>query len=228
MALFTLLYFVFGHIFKLNTIPYYPQALLMGIVLFFYFSDATSITMYSLVSRESMLRKLIFPRMVIPISATLTSTITFGINLVVVGIFVAAAGITPDLSWFLLVPLMVELFVFVLGVGLILATLFVRLRDISQLWDLVVQLFMYASPIMYPVGYLPPWAQKIVFLNPFTQILQDARAIVLYSGHPTEVVTASDALGTYGRLLPVAIAFGILILGSLLFRREEPWFAERI
>jgi ABC-2 type transport system permease protein len=200
----------------------------MGIVLFFYFSDATSITMYSLVSRESLLRKLIFPRMVIPISATLTSTITFGINLVVVGIFVAAAGITPNLSWFLLVPLMVELFVFVLGVGLILATLFVRLRDMSQLWDLVAQLFMYASPIMYPVGFLPPWAQKIVFFNPFTQILQDARAIVLYSGDPASIVTAQDALGPYGRFLPVAIAFGILLLGALLFRREEPWFAERI
>ena len=86
-------------------------------------------------------------------------------------------------------PPAIELLAFVLGVSLILSTLFVGLRDISQLWELIAQLFMYASPIMYPVGYLPEWAQRIVFLNPFTQVIQDARALVLYPDLPGNKIT---------------------------------------
>ena len=119
----------------------------MGIVCFYFFTDATMLGMYSLVTKESLLRKLIFPRIVIPTSTTLTAAITFLVNLLIVGVFVASAGITPRLSWLFLIPLLIELFAFVLGISLILSTLFVRLRDISQIWELVVQLFMYASPL---------------------------------------------------------------------------------
>jgi ABC-2 type transport system permease protein len=228
LALFTMLYFVFGHIFKLaRGSTYYPQSLLIGIVCFYFFVDATTLGMYSLVSKESLLRKLIFPRIVIPISAATTSAITFLVNLVVVGAFIAEAGIAPRLSWLWLVPLLVELFAFVLGVSLILTTLYVRLRDISQLWELVAQLFMYASPIMYPVGYLPGWAQRVVFVNPFTQILQDARSLILYRAVPGTNITVDHALGPYGRLVPVGVTILILVVGLLLFKHEEPWFAER-
>jgi ABC-type polysaccharide/polyol phosphate export permease len=126
------------------------------------------------------------------------------------------------------VPLLLELFVFVLGISLILAPLFLRLRDIAQVWELVTTLFLYAAAILYPIGYLPTWAQKIVFINPFTQILQDVRALVLYPDHPGNNITAVQALGTYGRLIPIAITFVILACGLMLFRREEPWFAERV
>lgn len=228
LALFTMLYFVFGHIFKLaRGSTYYPQSLLIGIVCFYFFVDATTLGMYSLVSKESLLRKLIFPRIVIPVSAATTSAITFLVNLVVVGAFIAEAGIAPRLSWLWLVPLLVELFAFVLGVSLILTTLYVRLRDISQLWELVAQLFMYASPIMYPVGYLPGWAQRVVFVNPFTQILQDARSLILYRAVPGTNITVDHALGPYGRLAPVGVTILILVVGLLLFKHEEPWFAER-
>jgi ABC-2 type transport system permease protein len=228
LALFTMLYFVFGHIFKLaRGSTYYPQSLLMGIVCFYFFVDATTLGMYSLVAKESLLRKLIFPRIVIPISAATTAAITFLINLVVVGAFIAEAGIAPRLSWLWLLPLLVELFAFVLGVSLILTTLYVRLRDISQLWELVAQLFMYASPIMYPVGYLPGWAQRIVFVNPFTQILQDARALILYPAAPGTNITVHHALGSFGRLAPIGVTLLILVVGLLLFKHEEPWFAER-
>jgi ABC-2 type transport system permease protein len=229
LLLFTMLYFVFGHIFKLTReSAYYPQSLLMGIVCFFFFADATTLSMVSLVSKESLLRKLIFPRIVIPTSAVVTAAITFLVNLVVVAIFIAYAGIPPRLSWLWLFPLLLELFAFILGVSLILATLFVRLRDISQLWELAVQLFFYASVIMYPIGYLPPWAQRVVFVNPFVQILQDARALVLYRDIPGNRITVDQAFGTYGRLLPLGVAVVILLVGLLLFRREEPWIAERV
>ena len=228
LALFTMLYFIFGRVFRLGEIsPYYPLSLLLGIVFFTFFADATSLGMYSILSRESLVRRLSFPRLIIPTSATVTAAMTFGVNCLVIVGFVAWNRITPQLEWLLLVPLLVQLYALVLGVALILTTVFVRLRDIGQVWELLLQLMFYGSPIIYPVGFLPPWARDLVFLSPFTQILQDVRAIILYADLPANRITADDAFRS-GRVAPIAITLGILLLGLWLFRREEPWFAERV
>ncbi len=228
LSLFTILYLVFGRIFRLDDISeFYGLALLIGIVLFSFFSDATNQGMVALVHRESLLRRLRFPRIIIPTPATLTAAMTFGINLLVVAAFVAWEGILPQPSWLLLVPLLLELYLFTLGTALILTTLFVSLRDMGQVWELAAQLMFYASPIIYPAALLPQWAQEIVFLNPFVQILQDVRALVLYDDLPANNVTAPDVLGEFGRLIPVGIALAVFGLGVALFKRYEPWFAER-
>jgi ABC-2 type transport system permease protein len=230
LALFSMLYAVFGRIFDLGAISrYYPLSLLMGIVLYGFFSDASTLGMWSLVSRESLLRKLNFPRLVIPTAATLTAAITFGVNALVVVLFVAWNRIVPQPEWLLLVPLMLELYLFVLGVSFLLSALFVRLRDISQVWELVLQLLFYASPIIYPIGYLPSAVRKLVFLNPFTQVLQDIRAIVLHQDLAPNRITVNQAFdSSAARLLPIGIALGVFAFGLLLFRREEPWIAERV
>jgi ABC-2 type transport system permease protein len=112
------------------------------------------------------------------------------------------------------------------GLGVILATLFVRFRDVSQLWELVSQLAFYASPIIIPVGFLPPWFQPIAFLNPFVQIMQDMRAVLIYT---QPVITATSVLQAVGgRAIPICIAFATLLVGLYLFRRQSPWFAERV
>jgi ABC-2 type transport system permease protein len=229
LALFTLLYLVFGRVFNLNELsPYYSVALLIGIVLFTFYSDATTLALISIVARDSIIRKLAFPRFLIPASATVTSALTLLINLSVVGVFLAYKRITPTVEWLLIPFLLFELYVFVLGVGLLLSALCVRLRDLGQVWELVLQLFFYASPIIYPVGFLPPWGKELIFLNPFTQVLQDIRAIVLYPDEPENLITAADVFGTAGRLLPVGLAVAIFVVGYWVFKREEPWFAERV
>lgn len=230
LALFTMLYLVFTKIFRLGGISeYYPLSLLLGIVLFTFFGDATSLGMSSIVAREGLLRKLAFPRLIIPTSATLGAAMTLCVNLVVVAVFVAWNQIPPRLSWFLIVPLLLELYVFTLGVALVLATLFVRLRDIGQVWELVTQLLFYATPIIYPVGFLPEWARTIAFLNPLTQILQDIRALVIYQDLAPNRITANEVFhSSAGRLLPIGISFAIFFFGIDLFRRQAPWFAERV
>jgi ABC-2 type transport system permease protein len=221
-----MMYLVFGRIFKLGaTSQYYPLALLIGIVLFTFFSDATIIGMSSLVSRESLLRKLIFPRVIIPTAATLTAAMTFVVNTIVVGGFVAWNQLVPQLEWLLIIALLLELYIFVLGITLIVSTLFVHFRDIGQIWELALQLLFYASPIIYPIGYLPAWARNLAFLNPFTQVLQSIRALIIY---PEDVTTATTALGIYGRLIPIGIAFATFLIGLWLFKRQEPYFAERV
>src|SRR5262245_8449101 len=225
-----MLYAVFGHIFRLGSVShYYPISLLMGIVLFTFFSDATSMGMWSLVARESLLRKLSFPRFIIPTAATLTATMTFGVNALAVCFFIAWNGITPQPEWVLIVPLLLELYVFILGISLLLATIFVRLRDIGQVWELLLQLMFYASPIIYPIGFLPPLLRKLAFLNPFVQVLQDIRDIILYPDLAPNRITVGEAFGHPAvRLVPIAITLAVFALGLWVFKRDEPWFAERI
>jgi ABC-2 type transport system permease protein len=228
LSLFTVLYLIFGRIFKLGVISeFYAISLLIGIVLFSFFADGTSQGMVSLVHRESLLRRLRFPRMIIPTAATLTAAMTFGVNVLVIAIFMAWKGIVPRLDWLLVAPLLVELYLFILGTTLVLATLFISLRDMGQVWELGVQLLFYASPVIYPLALLPPWARDLAFLSPFTQVLQDVRSLVLYEDLPSNNITATDALGDFGRLVPIGITFAILGLGVAIFRRYEPWFAER-
>jgi ABC-2 type transport system permease protein len=227
MALFSVLYIVFGRFFKLGAgFQHYPIYLLIGIVLWTFFLDATSLCVTSLVSRQALLRKLSFPRIIIPISVSLTSAITLAANLVPITAFIAWNRLTPRLEWLALIPLLIELFVFTTGVGLILATLFVRFRDVGQLWELIGQLAFYASPIIIPVSFLPPWFQPIAFLNPFVQIMQDIRAVIIYT---MPVVTATSVLHTVGgRIVPMSIALATLLFGVFLFKRQSPWFAERV
>jgi ABC-2 type transport system permease protein len=229
-ALFTMLYLVFGHIFKLGANShYYAVSLLIGICLVTFFNDGTLLGMYSLVARESLLRKLSFPRLIIPTSATLTAAITFSVNLIAIAGFVAWKHITPQWNWILVVPLLFELYLFVLAIAVILSTLFVRFRDIGQIWELMLQLLFYASPIVYPVGYLPPWARRVAFLYPFTQVLQDIRSIILYPDSRPNRLTIAQAFGTSAaRLIPIGIVLLLGIAALALFRREEPYFAERV
>jgi ABC-2 type transport system permease protein len=230
LTLFTMLYLVFGRVFKLGTIShYYPLSLLLGIVLITFFNDATNLGMQSLLARESLLRKLSFPRMIVPTAATLTAAMTFCVNLIAIVGFIAWNHIVPHVNWLLLVPLLLELYLFTLAVALILAALFVRIRDVGQVWELATQVIFYASPIIYPIGYLPGWARKFSFLNPITQVLQDIRSIILSADLKPNRITVADAFGTSaGRLIPIGIVLLFAIGAVVLFRREEPYFAERV
>jgi ABC-2 type transport system permease protein len=228
LSLFIVLYLIFGRILNLDQIsPFYGLALLIGIVLFSFFSDGTNQGMVALVHRESLLRRMRFPRVLIPTAATLTAAMTSAINLVVVAGFVAWEGITPRLSWVLIPVLLLELYVFTLGMALVLTTLYISLRDMGQIWELGAQLLFYAAPIVYPITFLPVWARDLLFVFPFTQVMQDIRALVLYDDDSGITVTASDTLGDFGRLVPIAITIVVFAAGLALFRREEPWFAER-
>ena len=227
LSYFTILWMVFGRLFKLSTFPHYPLFLLIGIVFYTFFVDATMTSIPSVVGAGSMIRRISFPRPILPISTTLTAMITFGINLCVVVVFIAASGITPSPGWLLIPFLLLELYAFILGLAFLLSAAFVRYRDVGQVWELVVQLLFYASPIMFPVGYLPPWFQTLAFLNPLVQVIQDVRALVVGSNQPHGTITS--VYGTsLARLLPVAIAFLVLAGGYAYFRRRAPRFAEEV
>jgi ABC-2 type transport system permease protein len=227
LSYFTILWIVFGRFFKLSSFEHYPLFLFIGIVLYTFFVDAIGTSIPSVVVNGSVIRRLSFPRLVLPISTTMTSGITFLINLSVLVVFIAVSGILPQPSWFLVPLLLAELVIFILGLAFVLSAAFVKYRDVIQVWELAAQLLFYASPIMYPVGFLPPWFQPIVYLNPFVQITQDMRAVIVGSSQPHGTITS--VYGTpLARGLPITIAILVFVGGMAYFRRRAPRFAELV
>jgi ABC-2 type transport system permease protein len=218
---FTILWIVFRSLFR-SGIHNYSLYLITGVVLWTFVADAVSATLPSIVSRASILRRISFPPIVIPVAATLTAVMTFLINLLIVIVFIAANRIEPRLQWLLLIPLFVELYLFVLGVCLIVAILYVRFRDIAQIWEVAASALFFAAPIMYPVTLLPPWARHIVVFNPFVQILQDTRRIILGAD-----AHAVRLIGFHGNhLIPLTVILALLLGAFWLYRRNAPYFAE--
>jgi ABC-2 type transport system permease protein len=227
LSYFAVLWVVFGRFFKLGAVRDYPLYLLLGIVVYTFFVDAISIAMPSIVVRGDILRRLSFPRGVIPVSSTMTAAITFLVNACAVAVFAIVAQVHPHISWLLILPLLVELYGFILGLALILSALFVRFRDVGQVWELAATLLFYATPVMYPVEFLPRWAMPIIFVNPLVQTMQDLRAIIIGINQPYETITSIYG-GSAARLIPIGIAIAIFLFGLWFFRRESPRFAERI
>ncbi|HEX4519750.1 MAG TPA: ABC transporter permease [Gaiellaceae bacterium] len=216
LAYFTVLWVVFGQLFR-STIPHYPLYLLIGIVLNTFLIDAVTATLPSLVSSAATLRRISFPPFVIPLSTSIAAAMTFLLNCVVVGVFLGIGGVEPHLDWLLIVPLLLELYVFTLSIALIVSALYVRFRDVGQIWEVAISLLFFAAPIVYPITQLPPWAERIVSLNPLVQVMQDVRTIILGPGSaPID-----------SRFAPIVIAAALFAVAVWLFRRESPRFAER-
>jgi ABC-2 type transport system permease protein len=230
LALFSILYLVFEHFFRIQSgLENYPIYLLIGIILWTFFVDATTTTMASLVVRGTLLRKMYFPRLIVPVSTTVTAAMTLLINVTAIIAFIAWNKIVPQWSWLLIVPLLLELYLFAFGIALILATLYVRFRDMAPIWELVSQILFFATPIIYPLTLVPyHWVRVVELLNPFGQIIQDVRALVLYDEPAGSILTVTDVLGTGGRLIPIAITLALFAGSLLLFRSEEPGLAERV
>jgi len=228
LAYFTVIWVLLGGIFGGGVqISHYPLYLLLGIVIFTYFVDAVGLQMSSIVERGGLLRKIYFPRLIIPLSATGTATVTFTVNALVVVVFIAATRTTPQATWLLIIPLLVELYMFILGLGLILAMAYTRFRDVGQLWELGAQLLFFAMPVMYSISFLgAPW-QKIIILNPVAQVMQDIRRIIM--GPELDPQTIAAVWGfREARVVPAAIALAAFVFGLLLFQKDSKNFAERV
>jgi ABC-2 type transport system permease protein len=218
---FSVLWLVFGSVFK-SSIPHFPLYLLIGIVLYTFLADAVTATLPSIVSSAPTLRRISFPPLVIPLATSVAAAMTFLANCVAVVLFLFISRTRPELDWLLLVPLLLELYAFILGLALVASTLYVRFRDVGQIWEVGASLLFFSAPIMYPITILPLWAERLAELNPFVQVMQDVRLILLGSDPSLGVTTRLDT-----RLVPILIAGAVLAGGLLLHRREAPRFAER-
>ncbi len=223
LLLFAVLLEVFTHLIRFKDIPHYPVLLLMNIVLFGVFSEATSAAVGSVVNQEAIVRKTQFPRLVIPLAVVLTSCFNLGLNLVVTIIFMLAFGVTPMVTWLLLPFLLVLLLGLTTAVSMILSSLYPRYRDIGIIWTVFVTALFYATPIIYPLQKLEGHHTlfTLVSFNPLTPILELARRWMIDPNAPV-------AHGPAQIVVPSAIYVIVCVLGVRIFRRQAPRIAEEL
>jgi ABC-2 type transport system permease protein len=226
LAFFGILYFVFTEIGRFDAgVPHYPVYLVTSLVLWTFFATGTATAIDSLVRHEPLLRRLPLPRAVIPLSVVVTTLFDLVMNSIAVLVFVFATGVSPRWTWLEMPLLMGLLTMFVTGFAMLLSALYVRFRDVDQIWLLLRQALFYFSPIFYVIAFLPERLQRPAMANPLAAIFTQARYALL--GRPAP--TAAEAIGGTARLLiPLAIVGIVLALGIWVFRRESPRAAENL
>lgn len=226
LMLFAVLLFVFTKIIRIGSkTPDYPVLLLLNIVVFSFFQEATTAGVTSVVSQEGIVRKTQFPRLVIPLTVVVTALFNLGVNLIIVFVFILAWGVEPAWTWLLFPVAIAVLFVFAAAVSMVLSVLFVRFRDVAIIWTVAAQVLFYASPILYPASAIPETYRRVIFCNPLAPIFQEIRIWVINHGahSPAEVV------GGAVYLIPALTIFiGVCWFGVWLFDRDAPRIAEEL
>jgi ABC-2 type transport system permease protein len=221
LLLFAVLLAVFTRLVRFSNVPHYPELLLLNVVLFGFFQEATNLAVPSIVSQEGVVRKTQFPRLVIPLSVVLTAAFNLGPNLLVAFILILALGVAPMWSWLLLVVLMILLLVFTVAVAMIVSSLYPRFRDVGIIWAVLSTVLFYATPIIYPLERLHGTLGRLLALNPLAPIFELVRRWVIT---PTAPVTG----GALQIAVPIAIYLIVCALAAWVFNREAPRIAEEL
>lgn len=229
LALFAVLYVVFVNFLRFGAdVPHFPVYLLLGVVLWSYFVEVTVNGVTVIVGKGDLMRKLAFPRYVIVLAGSASALINLTINLLVVLLFIIINGVplTFNVLWLPLIVL--ELFVFSLGMSFLLSALYVRFRDINYVWEVLLQAGFYLTPIIYPLSMVTEFSEfaaKLMLLSPMAQIIQDARFAVV----TTQVDTVHKAFAhSLYWLIPFVIVAIVAVYSVIYFKKRSPTFAEEI
>jgi ABC-2 type transport system permease protein len=225
LFLFAILYVVFTYVFKVgHSIPHYPVYLLLGIVLWNFFTEATMVGASSVVAHGDLLRKVSIPRYLVVIASSMSALINLTLSLVVVVVIAFFNGLRPEVGWLMMPFIILEIFAFSLAIAFILSAAYVKYRDITYIWEIVLQAGFYASAILFPLQLVPAQYQKWFFLNPLVQMVQDAR----YLGVTHDSVTIWSKLGVPYTLYPFVIVVVVAVTAKLYFKKQSKLFAENI
>lgn len=218
LATFSVIYVVWSNIMVIDAD--YKMGLLLGIMLITFFNEGVMMGLGSLLAKSGVILKIKFPREVVVISAVTISFMDFLINMIVFAIFTISTpvSITP-LSLLLFVCSILTLYVLVMGLSLFLSVIFVRLKDIHNLTQVILQLLFWLTPIYYTLDRLPEDLQKYVLLNPLTTIVVSARKGLITG----DTVVSSD----FRDIAVIAIVcIFILLLGVAFFKKRVTKLAE--
>jgi ABC-2 type transport system permease protein len=227
LLLFVILYIVFVYFLKIGKdIEHFPVYLLLGIVLWNFFTEMTVQSLGSIVGRGDLIRKIRIPRWMIVFASSISATINLLLSLVVVFIFMVINQVPFMASVFMLPVYLMMIYILALGCSLFLAAAYVKFRDLSYIWEIILQAGFYATPIIYPLQMIGnEMIQKILLLNPMAQAIQGARYDVV--SHQA-LTTANAWDGSWHTFLPFIITIVIFIGGLMYFKSQANNFAENI
>jgi ABC-2 type transport system permease protein len=239
LMLFGVLYLFFTKVAHINRgVPdgpgqpgqFYGAQLLGAIILFSFFTEATSTAVRAVVDNEALVRKIQFPRLAIPLSAVLVALFNVSLNLLVVMLFAILSGVRPMLTWLELPLVLLWVALFATGFATLLSALFVYFRDIQPIWEVITQIWFYASPVMIPVFIVrqrvSSTALKVYMANPMAAALEQFKHAMISHGVPG--VGAAFYGGRIWVLVPAAIVVTVVCLGFWVFNRTAPYVAENI
>src|SRR3989344_3063150 len=215
LLIFAIYYFVFSFIVKIN-VQNYPIFLLLGITIWSFFAQGTSSGMNSLLKKGDIITKTYFKKEIIPISSAIDSSIDLLFTIFIFLIFSFIFGIYPGVYSLLFILIFIELFILVLGISFILSSLVLKYRDLIHIWEVLLLIGFWLSPIVYPISLVPKQILSIYMLNPITRIIIDSRDIFIYN--------TISSVG--GAVLTLIICLGIFITGYIIFKKRSSNFAE--
>lgn len=227
--MFGILYIIFVAI--LNTggdVPYFGNYLLLGLVLWNYFTEATSGSVSSIVGKGDLLRKINFPRYVVILANSLSALINLCFNLIVIALFMLLFGAEPNMHALLTPLLIFELFIFSLAIAFFLSAAYVKYRDVNFIWEVIMQTLFYATPILYAFSFVTDKSEtlgKVLMLNPLAQIFQNMRYGLITDQTPTPYTIFE---GGWYYLIPFVLVLITVATGFSYFRKESKSFAENV
>lgn len=227
LMLFAILYVVFVKFLKLGEgVPHFPVYLLLGIVIWNFFNEMTVQSLGSIVGRGDLIRKIRIPRWIIVFSSSISAVINLLLNMAVIIIFMILNRVDLLATTLLLPLILIEVYLFALGLSLFLSAAFVKYRDVNYIWEVILQAGFYLTPILYPLALITNVTfQKLILLNPMAQAIQDAR----WSTITHETLTPYTIFnGGWHMYVPFAIVLFVLVGGLAYFRKESKYFAENI
>lgn len=196
----------------------YPLFCFAGLVLWTYFSQALTAVSVSVTSHVQMIEKVYFPRLLIPLASALSALVNLGISFVLLLLIMLIYRVTPSIAMLFCLPVLLLTILLAIGIGSALAAMSVRYRDVSHLVPFLVQLWLFASPVIYSSNMVTGPLRIVLAINPMTGLIEMFRWSLLG--------TDMDPLGLFA--LSSAIVLVILPLGLLVFRRLERGFADVI
>jgi len=221
LLMFTVLNFVFSVLFHMrnaNT-PYYPLELLTGILMFQFFSEGTMTGMTSLVAKAQLVTKIYVPRWTIVLGSTMNALFVFGMNLIVLVFFFFVYHKVPTIPGIIMFLLYsVILYILVVAFSFLTASFFVRFRDLSMIWEVLLTILMYAAPIVYPISLVPARYHQLFLLNPLAFIINYAK----------QGLISNEFAGIGYFLILLSSVLGIAVISFLIFRKYEKKIAEFI
>jgi len=217
LLLFGVIYIVFS-VFLASTINNYAVYLLLGIIFWNFFSEATSTGLQVLLNNRELISKLNFPRENLVFATNISAFITLLLNLIVFAIFYFASGFHPNFDQFLFFFYLILFAVFTCGISLVLSILFIRFHDLKHIWEVVLQVLFWLTPIIYDPLIVPQSYRSFLSLNPIAKVLSYSRNLLFINQLPNPIKLSLFTLA----------CLAIFAIGYYIFKKYSNQIAELI
>lgn len=217
LLLFGVIYLVFS-VFMRYPVENYAIYLLLGVLIWNFFAEATLIGMNTFINKRDLVTKIYFSRATLIFASTISSVVTLILNMIIFFIFLLASGVTPGPEALFFIVYLIEMYLIATGITFILASLYIHFRDLQHIWEIALQIGFWLTPIIYPITIVPFEYHSVIFLNPWARIIEYSRDIFIRHHIPSLYLNLLLAIGT----------IVLFVLGYVIFKTQESKIAEKL